>query len=303
MTAAAIVTGNTVILKPSSDSPTIAAQVLSKSSKKPACPTASSTSAPAPAPPSATPSSSTPRPASSPSPAPKSVGLEIHERAATPSPARSGSSAPSSKWAAKIPSSSAQMPTSTPPSTASSPRPSASAAKSAPPAPAPSFEAPIYDVFVERLRERVATLTVGDPVDQSQHGPRHQQGGARLHARATSKPARRKARLVAGGNAVQTRRRRLLTFSPQSSPTSPPDAVIAQEEIFGPVLAVIKVESFEEGLARRQQHRVRPHRRPLHQRSAPKARPRAVLSTSAISTSIASAPAPWSARIPSAAST
>jgi 1-pyrroline-5-carboxylate dehydrogenase len=27
-----------------------------------------------------------------------------------------------------------------------------------------------------------------------------------------------------------------------------PDAVLAQEEIFGPVLAVIKVESFEEGL-------------------------------------------------------
>ncbi len=27
-----------------------------------------------------------------------------------------------------------------------------------------------------------------------------------------------------------------------------PDAVIAQEEIFGPVLAVIKVENFEEGL-------------------------------------------------------
>ncbi len=28
-----------------------------------------------------------------------------------------------------------------------------------------------------------------------------------------------------------------------------PEAVIAQEEIFGPVLALIKVDSFEEGLA------------------------------------------------------
>jgi len=35
-----------------------------------------------------------------------------------------------------------------------------------------------------------------------------------------------------------------------------PDAALAQEEIFGPVLAVIKVESFEEGLKVGQQHRV-----------------------------------------------
>ena len=46
-----------------------------------------------------------------------------------------------------------------------------------------------------------------------------------------------------------------------------PDAVIAQEEIFGPVLAVIKVENFKEGPEGGEQHRVRPDGRGLHVRS------------------------------------
>ena len=43
-----------------------------------------------------------------------------------------------------------------------------------------------------------------------------------------------------------------------------PDAVIAQEEIFGPVLALIKVASFEEGLKGSQQHRVWAYRSSVH---------------------------------------
>ncbi len=39
-----------------------------------------------------------------------------------------------------------------------------------------------------------------------------------------------------------------ISLNPQSSLTSPPHAVLAQEEIFGPVLALIKVDSFEQGL-------------------------------------------------------
>ena len=33
------------------------------------------------------------------------------------------------------------------------------------------MEASLYDVFVERLRERVATLTVGDPAANTDLGP------------------------------------------------------------------------------------------------------------------------------------
>ena len=104
MTAAAIVTGNTVILKPSVDAPTIAAN-SSPCWKKPASRTASSTSALAQVPASAPPWSRTRRRASSPSPAAKKSAWKFTSPPLKPSPARSSSSAPSLKWAARTPSS------------------------------------------------------------------------------------------------------------------------------------------------------------------------------------------------------
>ena len=110
------------------------------------------------------------------------------------------------------------------------------------------IEAPIYDIFVERLRERVAAVDRRRSGGEHLHGPGHQQGGPRLHAATTSKPASKEGRLIAGGNAVQTPEGGFF-LEPTVFADVAPDAVIAQEEIFGPVLAVIKVESFEEGLA------------------------------------------------------
>ena len=58
---------------------------------------------------------------------------------------------------------------------------------------------------------------------------------------------RKEGRLVAGGHAVDTPEGGYF-LEPTVFADVAPDARIAQEEIFGPVLAVIKVESFEEGL-------------------------------------------------------
>ena len=58
---------------------------------------------------------------------------------------------------------------------------------------------------------------------------------------------KKEGRLVAGGNAVTTPEGGYF-LEPTVIADVAPDAVIAQEEIFGPVLALIKVESFEEGL-------------------------------------------------------
>jgi len=59
---------------------------------------------------------------------------------------------------------------------------------------------------------------------------------------------KKEGRLVAGGNALET-----LDGGHFLEPTVfadiPPNGVLAQEEIFGPVLAIIKVAGFEEGLA------------------------------------------------------
>jgi len=53
---------------------------------------------------------------------------------------------------------------------------------------------------------------------------------------------------VAGGSAPQTPEGGYL-LQPTVFADIAPDAVLAQEEIFGPVLAIIKVNSYEEGLA------------------------------------------------------
>jgi 1-pyrroline-5-carboxylate dehydrogenase len=58
---------------------------------------------------------------------------------------------------------------------------------------------------------------------------------------------KKEGRLIAGGNAVETTEGGYF-LEPTVFADVAPDAVIAQEEIFGPVLAVIKVESFTEGI-------------------------------------------------------
>ncbi len=93
-------------------------------------------------------------------------------------------------------------------------------------------------------------------------------------------------------------RRRATSSSRPSSPTSTPSARIAQEEIFGPFLAVIRGARLRPRARDRQRHRVRPDRRGLlGQRGAPARGPR-TSSSSATSTSTASRPARWSAANP-----
>ena len=107
-------------------------------------------------------------------------------------------------------------------------------------------EAPIYDVFVERLRERVAALTVGDPVANHDIGPVINQAALNSMLRYIE-IGKKEGRLIAGGNAPATADGGFF-LEPTVFADVAPNAVIAQEEIFGPVLAVIKVASFEEGL-------------------------------------------------------
>src|SRR6201981_3071675 len=65
------------------------------------------------------------------------------------------------------------------------------------------IEAPIYDIFVERVRERVAELTVGDPTENRSMGPVINQAAleSMLSFIDTGK---QEGRLVAGGNALTT---------------------------------------------------------------------------------------------------
>jgi len=107
-------------------------------------------------------------------------------------------------------------------------------------------EAPIYDVFLERVRERTAKLTVGDPAENHNLGPviNHAARGTMLEYIEKGKL---EGRLIAGGNAPSTEEGGFY-LEPTIFSDIPAGGVLAQEEIFGPVLALIKVESFEEGL-------------------------------------------------------
>ena len=107
-------------------------------------------------------------------------------------------------------------------------------------------EAPVYDIFVERLRERVDRLTVGDPAANHDLGPVINEASLQSIL-GYIEAGKKEGRLVAGGNAVSTSEGGYF-IEPTVFADVAPDAVIAQEEIFGPVLAVIKVEDFDEGL-------------------------------------------------------
>ncbi len=108
-------------------------------------------------------------------------------------------------------------------------------------------EAPVYDVFVERLRERAAKLTVGDPAENPSLGPVINEA-AYKSILSYIEIGKKEGRVVAGGHAVENADGGYL-IEPTVIADVKPDARISQEEIFGPVLAVIKVASFEEGLA------------------------------------------------------
>ncbi|HTM16104.1 MAG TPA: L-glutamate gamma-semialdehyde dehydrogenase [Terracidiphilus sp.] len=107
-------------------------------------------------------------------------------------------------------------------------------------------DAPVYDVFVERVREKVATLTVGDPAVNSNMGPVINKAAMDSILKYVE-IGKKEGRLVAGGRAVENADGGFF-IEPTVIADIAPDAVIAQEEIFGPVLAVIKVNGFEEAL-------------------------------------------------------
>ena len=107
-------------------------------------------------------------------------------------------------------------------------------------------EAPIYGAFLERLRERVAALTVGDPASNCNLGPVINESALKSML-SYIETGKKEGRLVAGGHAPETAEKGYY-IEPTVFADVPPDAAIAREEIFGPVLAVIKAENFEESL-------------------------------------------------------
>ena len=106
-------------------------------------------------------------------------------------------------------------------------------------------ESPVYDEFVRRLQERVKKITVGDPSDPANYmGPVVNEGSLKK-IQSYIDVGKREGRLVAGGGRAQGEG---YFVEPTVFADVKPDARLAQEEIFGPVLAVIKAKDYEDAL-------------------------------------------------------
>ena len=244
MTAAAIATGNTVILKPSSDAPTIAAKFMEvlEEAGMPAgvvnfCPGSGSAFGNAIV--------EHPKTRFISFTGSKTVGLEIHERAAKAKPNQIWLKRTILEMGGKdtiLVCADANLDAAADGVVASAFGFSGQKCSACSRA---IVEAPVYNSFIEKLLERVAKLTVGDPVKNYSLGPVINKG-ALDSILAYIEIGKKEGRLIAGGKAPAIDGGYFI--EPTVFADIAPDAVLAQEEIFGPVLALIKAANFEEGM-------------------------------------------------------
>jgi 1-pyrroline-5-carboxylate dehydrogenase len=103
----------------------------------------------------------------------------------------------------------------------------------------------VYEAFLEKLKARVEEIKVGPPVDpEVEMGPVINEQAKESILRYI-KVGKGEGRLLTGGKRVMGRGH---FIAPTVFADVPPKARLAQEEIFGPVLAVIKVRDFDEAL-------------------------------------------------------
>jgi 1-pyrroline-5-carboxylate dehydrogenase len=102
----------------------------------------------------------------------------------------------------------------------------------------------IYDKFLEKLVERTKLLKVGQTKDNPIMGPVINERAQQTIMEYINKGIAEGGRIVCGGNKIEGG----YFIEPTIIADVNPQATISQEEIFGPVLAVIKAEDFEDGL-------------------------------------------------------
>jgi 1-pyrroline-5-carboxylate dehydrogenase len=107
--------------------------------------------------------------------------------------------------------------------------------------------ADVYDVFCDRLQERVAKLKTGDPAENVYTGPVISEKSYRKTLDYIE-IGKKEGTVLNGGHAIETPEGGYY-IAPTVIADVAPTARIAKEEVFGPVLAVIKSHSFDDALA------------------------------------------------------
>lgn len=107
----------------------------------------------------------------------------------------------------------------------------------------------IHDVFVQRLAERTRSLMVGDAQQAGTDiGPVVDARQLEQNLSYVASGVEQGARLVCGGERVENAAGAYL-FTPALFTEVTPDMRIYREEIFGPVLSVLKVQDYEQAFA------------------------------------------------------
>ena len=104
----------------------------------------------------------------------------------------------------------------------------------------------IYDKFLERLKDRVERITIGDPATNTNMGAVINEGSMKSILNYIE-IGKHQGRLITGGEPATTAGEGYY-IQPTVIADIAPKSRLEQEEIFGPVLAVIKSRNFEHGL-------------------------------------------------------
>ena len=104
----------------------------------------------------------------------------------------------------------------------------------------------VYDKFVERLKDRAEKLTVGPGEENRNLGPVVNEAARRAILGYIEQAVLEGGRVITGGEAVEGMTGYFI--QPTIVSEVKPGDTLEQKEVFGPVLAVIRCKSFEEGL-------------------------------------------------------
>jgi len=104
----------------------------------------------------------------------------------------------------------------------------------------------VYDKFLDMLKSRVEKFTIGDPAENFNMGAVINEGSMKTFLEYIEAGKRDGRLLTGGGRATNAGEGYFL--QPTVFADIPPKSKLEQEEIFGPVLAVIKAKNFEHAL-------------------------------------------------------